>query len=58
MQWKQDCWNGGGLSLRRYVMTTLIHLMEFIYGPDDTATHPKDGNYRQLGLHPTFGRWW
>jgi hypothetical protein len=36
----------------------LAHLMEHRYGPDDTTTHPEDGNYRQLHLHPTFGRWW
>jgi hypothetical protein len=36
----------------------LTLLMEHRYGPDDTTTHPEDGNYRQLRLHPTFGRWW
>jgi hypothetical protein len=36
----------------------LTHLMEQRYGPDDTTTHLEDGNYRQLRLHPTFGRWW
>jgi hypothetical protein len=25
MQWKQACWNGGGLSLRRDVTVALIH---------------------------------
>jgi hypothetical protein len=38
--------------------TSLTHLMEHIYGLEDTTTHPEDGNYRQLHLHPTFGRWW
>jgi hypothetical protein len=32
--------------------------MEHRYGLDDTITHPEDGNYQQLHLHPTFGRWW
>ena len=33
--------------------------MEHRYGLDETTTHPEDGNYRQMRLHPTFGRrWW
>jgi hypothetical protein len=38
--------------------TSLARLMEHRYGLEDTKKHLEDENYRQLCLHPTFGRWW
>ena len=38
--------------------SSLALLMEHRYVPDNTTIHPEDGNYWQLHLHPTFGRWW